>query len=150
MLGLSQIRTFQHMKTHLFEIKIIHILTILVITQLAFIPLLANKAISDTEKAASPDDGIVQLKSDMDLIELIHTASDINNETYILDESVKPQEINIITPKAGMKKTDFLKFFNVILNMNGLSVVKSNGINKIVSTAHIKEESTPTIIEPEE
>lgn len=150
MLGLSQIRTFQHMKTHLFKIKIIHILTILVITQLAFISVLTNKVISDTEKPASPDDGIVQLKSDMDLIELIHTASDINSETYILDESVKPQEVNIITPEGGIKKTDFLKFFNVILNMNGFSVVKSNGINKVVSSAHIKEESTPTIIEPEE
>lgn len=148
MLGLSQIRTFQNMKTHLFEIKFIHILTILVITQLSFVPVLTNKAISNAEKAALPDDGIVQLKSDMDLIELIHTVSDINNETYILDESVKPQEINIITPEGGMKKTDFLKFFNVILNMNGLTVVKSNGINKVVSTAYIKEESTPTIIEP--
>ena len=165
MLGLSQIRTFQHMKTHLFKIKIIHILTILVITQLAFIPVLTNKAISDTEKPASPDDGIVQLKSDMDLIELIHTASDINSETYILDESVKPQELNIfpihevstgmyfiIVPLNNFVLRYFArKYMGIIfLNMNGLSVVKSNGINKVVSTAHIKEESTPTIIEPEE
>jgi type II secretory pathway component GspD/PulD (secretin) len=134
------------MKTHLYEIRFLHILTILVITQLTFILVPTYRAISETEKAALPDDGIVQLENDMDLIELIQTVSDINNETYILDESVKPQEINIITPDGGMKKEDFLQFFNVILNMNGLSVVNSNGVNKVISTAHIKEESIPTII----
>jgi type II secretory pathway component GspD/PulD (secretin) len=150
MLGLSQIRTFQHMKTHLFEKNFIRIITILVITQLALILVPTNRAISDTQEAALPDDGIVQLENDMDLIELIRTVSDINNETYILDESVKPKEINIITPDGGMKKEDFLQFFNVILNMNGLSVVKSDGINKIISSGKIKEESTPTIIDLKE
>lgn len=138
------------MKTHLFEIRFLHILTILIVTQLALILVPTARAISDTEKAAMPDDGIVQLENDMDLIELIHTVSDINNETYILDESVKPQEINIITPDGGMKKEDFLQFFNVILNMNGLSVVKSGGINKIISSGNIKQESTPTIVKPGE
>jgi len=138
------------MNTHLFEIKFICILTILVITQLTFILVPSDRAIAETENAAVPDDGIVQLETDMDLIELIHAVSDINNETYILDESVKPQEINIITPDGGMKKEDFLQFFNVILNMNGLSVVKSDGINKVIRTAHIKEEGTTTIIEPVE
>jgi hypothetical protein len=46
-----------------------------------------------------------------------------------------------------MKKEDFLKFFDVILNLNGLSVVKSEGINKVINSNSIKEESTPTIIE---
>jgi len=83
----------------------------------------------------------------MDLVELIKTVSEINDEIYILDESVKPQKVSIVTPEGGMKKEDFLKFFDVILNLNGLSVVKSEGINKIINSNRIKEEGTPTIIE---
>jgi len=55
--------------------------------------------------------------------------------------------VSIVTPDGGMKKEDFLKFFDVILNLNGLSVVKSEGINKVINSNRIKEESTPTIIE---
>ncbi|MGB3364705.1 MAG: hypothetical protein WBB48_07985 [Thermodesulfobacteriota bacterium] len=101
----------------------------------------------DENSKNSPDDGFVELQNDMDLIELIKTISEINNETYILDESVKPQNVSIITPEGGMKKEDFLKFFDIILNLNGLSVVKSEGINKVISSKNIIEESTPTIIE---
>lgn len=104
---------------------------------------------AESENSIIPEDGIVQLEQDMDLIRLIETVSNINNETYILDESVKPQDITIITPDGGMKKEDFLRFFEVILNMNGLSVVKSGEINKIISSNKIKEENTPTIVEPE-
>lgn len=135
------------MKFYTTPIKFIHLLIILVL-----IPIITNlipndSAISESETSDIPQEGFVQLENDMDLVELIKTVSEINNETYILDESVKPQNINIITPEGGMKKEDFLKFFDVILNMNGLSVVKSDGINKVISSNRIKEESTLTIIE---
>lgn len=105
-----------------------------------------SKTTDNTEEDISQDE-FVELQSDMDLFDLIKTISDVNGETYILDESVKPQKVNIITPEGGMKKEDFLKFFDVILNLNGLSVVKTGDINKVISSNRIKEESTPTIIE---
>ncbi len=106
-----------------------------------------DSSTADENSKDGSDDGLVELQNDMDLIELIKTISEINDETYILDESVKPQKVSIITPEGGMKKEDFLKFFDVILNLNGLSVVKSEGINKVISSKNIIEESTPTIIE---
>ncbi|GJM16604.1 MAG: hypothetical protein DHS20C13_19310 [Thermodesulfobacteriota bacterium] len=147
MLGLLEIRAIQHMKFFTTPIKFIHPLIILVL-----IPIVTNlvplrSAMSESENPDIPQEGFVQLENDVDLVQLIKTVSEINNEIYILDESVKPQDINIITPEGGMKKEDFLKFFDVILNMNGLSVVKSDGMNKVIDSNRIKEESTPTIIE---
>jgi hypothetical protein len=49
-----------------------------------------------------------------------------------------------------MKKEDFVKFFDIILNINGLSVVKSDGVNKVINSSRIKEEDTPTIIDQSE
>lgn len=147
MLGLLQIKAIHHMK-HYFNFKqFIQIakilLLILTVTYLFAVP----KTISESHNPDMPQEDFVELENDMDLVELIKTVSEISDETYILDESVKPQSINIITPDGGMKKEDFLKFFDVILNMNGFSVVKSDGINKVINSNRIKEESTPTIIE---
>ena len=106
-----------------------------------------RRAVAGSENTDIPGDGIVQLEHDMDLVQLIKTVSEINNEAYILDETVKTQSITIITPDGGMKKEDFLKFFDVILNLNGLTVVKTGGINKVISSKGIKEEDMPVIIE---
>ncbi len=135
------------MKFFTTPIKFIYPLIILVLMPIVTNLIPNGSAMSESENPDIPQEGFVQLENDMDLVELIKTVSEINNETYVLDESVKPQNINIITPEGGMKKEDFLKFFDVILNMNGLSVVKSDGINKVISSNRIKEESTPTIIE---
>lgn len=121
------------------------LLLLLILSHIVTVP----NANSETEKNDIPNEEIIQLENSIDLVELIKTVSDINKETYILDESVKTQEVKIITPDGGMKKEDFLKFVDVILNMNGLSIVKSDGINKVISSNRIKEESTPTIIELE-
>ena len=117
-----------------------------------------EKALSETDnpdkaeeqKSYVTEDGTVQLQYDMDLLELIKAVSEINEEVYVVDESVKPRKVSIITPDGGMKKEDFLKFFDVILNMNGLSVVKSDGVNKVINSSRIKEENTPTIIDRSE
>jgi len=95
-------------------------------------------------------DGIVHLQNEMDILELIKAVSEINEEVYIRDESVGPQKVNIITSQGGMEKEDLLRFFEIILNMNGLSVVKSEGINKVIKSSRIKQENTPTIIEQSE
>ena len=143
------------MQTNLSSIKLVQILSFFTLILITTIYISSDKAISEntnpsTESESSKDiseDEFVELQNDMDLIELIKIISEINNETYILDESVKPQKVSIITSEGGMKKEDFLKLFDVILNLNGLSVVKTGGINKVISSNRIKGESTPTIIE---
>jgi len=109
-----------------------------------------NSDISDEENKYVSKDGMVHLENEMDILELIKAVGEINEEVYILDESVKPQKVGIITPDGGMKKEDFVKFFDIILNINGLSVVKSNGVNKVIISSRIKEEDTPTIIDESE
>ena len=135
------------MKFFTTPIKFIYPLIILVLMPIVTNLIPNYSAMSESENPDIPQEGFVQLENGMDLVELIKTVSEINKETYVLDESVKPQNISIITPEGGMKKEDFLKFFEVILSMNGLSVVKSDGMNKVISSNRIKEESTPTIIE---
>ena len=129
------------MRSYFYSIKFITLALVLIT-----ILLINSPAISETNSDI-PEDGIILLDDDMDLIQLIQTVSEISNETYVLDESVKPKEIHIITPEGGMKNADLLKFFDVILNLNGLSVVRSGDINKIVNSTRIKEENTPTIVE---
>lgn len=143
---------------NLSSIKLTHAATIFLLLLTPYLCFPTHKAISETAKSNIaeqdnknvPQDGFVELQNDMDLVELIETISEINDEIYILDESVKPQKVSIITPEGGMKKEDFLKFFDIILNLNGLSIVKSEGINKVINSSSIKEESTPTIIELDE
>jgi len=146
------------MKIDLSSIKFIHVFAIFALILVVNIIIPTNRVISETKNSEIPnendwivnEENMVQLQKDMNLLELIKAVSEINEETYILDESVKTQSVSIITPDGGMKKEDFLKFFDVILSMNGLSVIKSDGINKVINTNRIKEESTPTIIDLDE
>lgn len=135
------------MQTNLLSIFTLILITLMCISSDIAISENMNSSAESKPTEEISEDDFVELQNDMDLVELIKTISEINNETYILDESVKPQKVNIITPEGGMKKEDFIKFFDVILNLNGLSVVKSEGINKVIDSNRIKEESTPTIIE---
>jgi type II secretory pathway component GspD/PulD (secretin) len=89
------------------------------------------------------DDNIIKLENGMSLIDLIKTVSEINKEPCVIDGSVKPKEIRIITPEGGMEKSDVLLLFDTVLRLNGLAVVKSDGINKIVNIKDISAESTP-------
>jgi len=148
MLGLLQIKALPHMKNSPTLTKVIYFIIALALISVLTFPIPARRAVAGSENTDIPEDGIVQLDHDIDLMQLIKTVSEINNEAYILDESVKPQSINIITPNGGMKKEDFLKFFDVILNLNGLTVVNTDGINKVISSKGIKEEDTPVIIDP--
>ena len=137
-------------------LPLLTITPVLMLTDNLFIS--TNIAISETENAEKAEeqkkyvseDGMVHLENEMDILELIKAVSEINGEVYIIDESVKPQKVTIITPEGGMKKEDVLRFFETILSMNGLSVIKSNGINKVINSSRIKEENTPTIIERSE
>jgi len=95
------------------------------------------------KKDDASEDGIVNLQNRINIIDLIMAVSEINDETYVIDGSVHPNEISIITPEGGMKKTDVLILFDTVLRLNGLAVVKADGINKVVKTSDIKGLSTP-------
>jgi len=95
------------------------------------------------EKKYVSADGIVNLQNEMDIIDLIKAVSEIKEEPYLIDESVKPKEVSIMVPEVGMKKEDFLKLFEIILSMNELTVIESDGINKVVHAQGIKSENTP-------
>ena len=96
-----------------------------------------------TEKKYVSEDGIVHLQREMDIVDLIKAVSEINEEIYLIEDDIKPKEVSIITPEAGMEKEEVLKLFEIILNMNGLSIVKTQGVNKVVYSADIEQESTP-------
>jgi general secretion pathway protein D len=92
----------------------------------------------------SPGEEIVNLQTEMDIRDLIQTMSEITGETFILDDSVKGKRVTIITPKGGFKKRNSLKLFETILDLNGFSIVRKDGINEVVQKRDIKTESIPT------
>lgn len=89
-------------------------------------------------------DEVVNLQSEMDIRDLVQTMSEITGQAFILDESVRSKKINIITPEGGFKKTNTLRLFEAILNLNGFAIVSTDGINKIILKRDIKSESIPT------
>ncbi|HET7288996.1 MAG TPA: hypothetical protein VFJ67_01055 [Thermodesulfobacteriota bacterium] len=95
------------------------------------------------EDGSLPEDGIVNLQGSINITDLILAVSEINDETYVIDGSVHPNEISIVTPGGGLRKEDVLSLFDTVLRLNGLSVVKSDGINKVVNTSDIKGSATP-------
>lgn len=100
-----------------------------------------------TEEGGDDDSAeqIINLQDDVDIIDLVKAVSELEQEIYVIDESVKPREISIITPEGGMKKEDMLMFFDTVLRLNGLAVVKSEGVNKIVNSGDIESQNTPVV-----
>ena len=103
----------------------------------------AKEAHERAEKKYVSEDGIVHLQREMDIVDLIKAVSEINEEVYLIEDDIKPKEVSIITPEAGMEKEEVLRLFEIILNMNGLTIVKTQGINKVVYITDIAGESTP-------
>ncbi len=100
--------------------------------------------VEPTAPPVSPGEEIVNLQTEMDIKDLIQTMSEITGETFILDDSVKGKRVTIITPQGGFKKQNSLKLFETILDLNGFSIVKKDGINEVVQKRDIKTESIPT------
>lgn len=113
----------------------------------------ASLAETDTVEAKEPqekkekkyvtEDGIVHLQREMDIVDLIKAVSEINDEVYLIEDEIKPKEVSIITPEAGMEKGEVLRLFEIILSMNGLTIVKTQGVNKVVYISDMAEKSTP-------
>jgi general secretion pathway protein D len=97
-----------------------------------------------SKSQVSPGEEIVNLQTEMDIRDLIQTMSEITGETFILDDSVKGKRVTIITPQGGFKKRNSLKLFETILDLNGFSIVRKDGINEIVQKRDVKTESIPT------
>ncbi len=95
------------------------------------------------ERDASQEDSIVNLQTHISIVDLIMAVSEINNETYVIDSSVRPNEISIVTPEGGLRKEDVLVLFDTVLRLNGLAVVKADGINKVINSSGIKGAATP-------
>lgn len=95
------------------------------------------------EKKYVTEDGIVHLKREMDIVDLIKAVSEINEEVYLIEDNIKPKEVSIITPEAGMEKGEVLRLFEIILSMNGLTIVKTQGVNKVVYISDMGEKTTP-------
>ena len=92
---------------------------------------------------ASSDDSVVQLQNGMSLFDLIETVSEIDGEIYVVDSSVKPSEIKIVTPEGGLARDDLLALFGTILRVNGLAVIQSDGVNKIINSRDAARDATP-------
>lgn len=90
------------------------------------------------------NEDIVNLQSEMELKDLIQTMSEITSDTFILDDAVKGQKVTIITPTGGFKKQNALRLFETLLDINGFTIVKNNGVNKVVQKKDIKSETLPT------
>ncbi len=96
-----------------------------------------------TDRGPAPEDGIINLRGRINITDLIMAVSEINDEPYVIDGSVHPNEISIITPEGGMKKDDVLVLFDTVLRLNGLAVVKADGVNKVINSSDIKGAGTP-------
>ncbi len=96
-----------------------------------------------TDDGEPSDGGVVQLQNGITLLDLVEAVSEINGEVYVIDGSVKPASINIVTPEGGLAKEDLAALFGTILKVNGLAVIEANGINKIVNSGDAVHSATP-------
>lgn len=92
---------------------------------------------------ASSGDSVVQLQNGMSLFDLVEAVSEINGEVYVVDSSVKPSEIKIVTPEGGLTRDDLTELFVTILRVNGLAVIETEGVNKIVNSGDAIHNATP-------
>ncbi len=107
-----------------------------------------GKAQEETPELQATPEGeeVVNLQSEMDIRDLVQTISEITGETFLLDESVKARKVTVISPRGGFNKQNAIRLFEAILDLNGFSIVKKDGINKIVPKRDIKTENLPTEI----
>lgn len=91
----------------------------------------------------SEDEGMVNLRSNMTLNEMVKTISEITSEVYLLSDKIRDKNVTIITPEGGFEKENAFRIFEILLDMNGYSVISAEGVNKVVPKKGIKSESIP-------
>ncbi len=88
-------------------------------------------------------EGMVNLRSNMTLNEMVKTISEITSEVYLLSDKIRDKNVTIITPEGGFEKENAFRIFEILLDMNGYSVISAEGVNKVVPKKGIKSESVP-------
>lgn len=106
-------------------------------------PLYAQSDRDSSVSVSSEFEGEVNLQSGMSLEDMVKTISEITSEVYLLGDKIKDKKVVIITPRGGFSTEDAFSLFEILLDMNGYSVVKIGGVNKIVEKKRIKTESLP-------
>lgn len=89
------------------------------------------------------DEGMVNLRANMTLNEMVKTISEITSEVYLLSDKIRDKNVTIITPEGGFERENAFRIFEILLDMNGYSVISAEGVNKIVPKKGIKSESIP-------
>ncbi len=111
-----------------------------------------TKQNSDSEQSASDQEsdsnaevveGMINIRPNMSLKDLVKTMSEITSEVYLLSDDIKDENMEIITPEGGFNSDDAQRIFDILLDMNEYSVVKLNGVNKIVPRKQVKRQSIP-------
>ena len=95
------------------------------------------------------DDGMVNLQSGMSLEDMVKTISEITSEVYLLGEEIKDKKVVIITPQGGFTRENAFRLFEILLDMNGYSVIGINGVNKIVRKKGIRSQTLPLRLDPD-
>jgi general secretion pathway protein D len=88
-------------------------------------------------------EGMVNLRANMTLNEMVKTISEITSEVYLLSDKIRDKNVTIITPEGGFERENAFRIFEILLDMNGYSVISAEGVNKIVPKKGIKSESIP-------
>ncbi len=89
------------------------------------------------------DEGVVNLRANMTLKEMVKTISEITSEVYLLSDKIRDKNVTIITPQGGFERENAFRIFEILLDMNGYAVVSAEGVNKIIPKKGIKSESIP-------
>ena len=86
---------------------------------------------------------MVNLRANMTLNEMVKTISEITSEVYLLSDKIRDKNVTVITPEGGFERENAFRIFEILLDMNGYSVISAEGVNKIVPKKGIKSESLP-------
>ena len=103
----------------------------------------ADETLEEEGEEISEDQGMVNLRANMTLKEMVKTISEITSEVYLLSDKIRDKNVTIITPQGGFEKENAFRIFEILLDMNGYSVVSADGVNKVVPKKGIKSESIP-------
>lgn len=102
-----------------------------------------DEAIGEGGEEIPEDEGMVNLRSNMTLNEMVKTISEITSEVYLLSDKIRDKNVTIITPEGGFERENAFRIFEILLDMNGYSVISAQGVNKVVPKKGIKSESIP-------
>ena len=100
-------------------------------------------AAGEEDEEILEDEGVVNLRANMTLKEMVKTISEITSEVYLLSDQIRDKNVTIITPQGGFERENAFRVFEILLDMNGYAVVSAEGVNKIVPKKGIKTESIP-------